>query len=737
MILLNSDWALYPSAIVDYQTKNKTFLDFVSLMQHMEVKNCLFALALLQPALQGVDPFSPDLTPEQHAMISLECTYNPWYFIREVIRFPPVAGDTPIELRANRANISLWWCFLNHIDYFLIQPRQTGKSVNADGISVWYQLFGTMNTRANLLTKNGDLIKENIARLKKIRKLLPSYLVNIVKADTDNQKEFTNYSKGNRLVAAQAQANEDAARNVGRGLTAPFNQSDEVAFLKFAHISIPVMLAGSGAAREEAARNGIPYGNLFTTTAGKIDTDEGAFAYTMLQEAMSWNEILYDSETTADLYKTVRNSCRTNAMMINGTFSHRQLGYDDDWLRSKIAEARQKGDEARRDYLNQWTVGTLSNPLSTEILEKIRNGVKEPLYIQRYDKEGYLVRWHVDVEEVLRKLKGRQLVMGVDTSNATGRDAITGVILDVSTLEVVGAFSITDSNLQVFSAWLAKFMEEYVNITVIPESKSTWIAILDYLLINLPIRGIDPGRRIYSTLVDRKEDSDRDRAEYNEYIRNVSGVNRYTQWRRYFGFPTNGPLRELLFNTVIQEAGKKTASLVRDNELAVEISGLVSKNGRIDHSSGRHDDHVISWLMVHWFLTYGKNLEHYGIDPVNVKRKVYETEHQLSWKDQQARTRQENWRLELDEVLEKLTGRCSDFEVMKLEHRVEALYRKIDADDFHTEYGSIDALLQNANEKRSRTRSMNQSKREGFTETIDTRKILSGKHRSNRNVVVC
>jgi hypothetical protein len=736
MILLNSDWKLYPTAIVDYKTKNKTFLEYVALLRHMGVENCLFPLALLQPHLQNIDPFSPDLTEEEQSMIKLECIYNPWYFIREVIRFPPVAGDVPIELRANRANISLWWCFLNHIDYFLIQPRQTGKSVNADGISVWYQLFGTKNTRANLLTKNGDLIKENIARLKKIRKLLPSYLVEIIKSDTDNQKEFTNYSQGNRLVAAQAQANEDAARNVGRGLTAPFNQSDEVAFLKFAHISIPVMLAGSGAAREEAARNGIPYGNLFTTTAGKIDTDEGAFAYTMLQEAMSWNEILYDSNTTADLYKTVRNACRTDAMMINGTFSHRQLGYDDNWLRSKIAEARQKGDEARRDYLNQWTVGTLSNPLSTEILEKIRNGVKDPLYIQRYEKEGYLVRWHVEVEEVIRKLKGRQLVMGVDTSNATGRDAITGIIMDVSTLEVVGAFSITDSNLQVFSAWLAKFMEEYENITVVPESKSTWIAILDYLLINLPLRGIDPGRRIYSLVVDRKSDSERDRAIYDEYVKNVSGVNRYTQWRRFFGFPTNGPLRELLFNTVIQEAGKKTASLVRDNELAVELCGLVSKNGRIDHSSGRHDDHVISWLMVHWFLTYAKNLEHYGINPSDVKRKVYETEHQLSWKEQQERLRQEDYREELADVLEQMAQRCGEFELMKLTHRVEALYRKIDTDTFNAEYGSIDALIQSATDKRTRVRTMDQGRREGFAEKIDLKKILSGRSQ-NKKVVVC
>lgn len=735
-ILFLAEWDLYPSAIADTSTKNTSFLELAALFRSMGVKNYYFHLALLNPALQGVDPFAEDLTEEQQAMIKLECMFNPWYFIREVLRFPPSAGSTPIPLRANRANISLWWSFLNHIDYFLIQPRQTGKSVNSDGISVWYQLFGARNSRANLFTKNGDLIKENIARLKKIRKLLPAYLVDITKNDTDNQREFTNLAQGNRLVAVQAQANEDSARNVGRGLTAGFNHTDEVAFLKFVHISVPVMLAGSGAAREEAARNGMPYGNIFTTTAGKIDTDEGAFAYNMLKEGMPWTEILYDCKDLKDLRTTVRASCRTEALMINGTFSHRQLGYTDDWLRARIAEARQKGDEARRDYLNHWTSGTLSNPLATTILEKIRENVREPTYIQRYEKEGYLLRWYVEFEEVARKLRGRQLIMGLDTSNATGRDAITGVIVDVSTLEVVGAIAVSESNLQMFSIWLAKFMEEYENVTLIPEAKSTWIAIQDFLLINLPMKGIDPGRRIYSRVVDRKDESERDRRDYTEYAKKTSSLNHYNQHRDQFGFPTNGPLRELLYTTVIQEAGKKTAAMVRDQNLAAEIGGLVTKNGRIDHSSGKHDDHVISWLLCHWFLTYAKNLEHYGIDVSIVKRKVYEAEHQLSQRELFEYERQQGYKEEIDDILSRMSTRVSDFELLKLEHRLETLYNKIDKETFLSEYGSIDALKRDAQEKRGRTRSVTMSRQGQDTPNFDIKKIMSGRM-VNKNVTVC
>jgi len=514
-------------------------------------------------------------------------------------------------------------------------------------------------------------------------------------------------SNGNRLVAVQAQANEDSARNVGRGLTAAFNHTDELAFLRFAHISVPVMLAGSGAAREQARKQGQPYGNLFTTTAGKIDTEEGEFAYGMLQDGAVWSEMFYDCRDQKDLYETVRCNCRNkDALLINGTFSHRQLGYTDDWLRARIAEARQTGDEARRDYLNQWTVGTASNPIDTAILELITANKREPLYTQRYDKEKYMVRWYVPVDEVVNKLSRRQIVMGIDTSNAVGRDAITGVMLDVSTLEVVGVFSVAESNLQVFAIWLSKFMEEYQNITIVPESKSTWIAIQDYLLMTLPSRGIDPGRRIYSQVVDQKDNDERTRREYVEYSRQSYSVDKYGAWRRYFGFPTNGPLRDLLYSNVLQQGAKTTAAVIRDPALVSELSTLTTKNNRIDHSNGKHDDHVISWLLAHWFLTYAKNLSHYGIDTAMVRRKVNENAVAMSWREVEALRKQEEIKAEIDEIIEKMGSSGNDLDALKYEHRLETLYRRMEREAFEDTYGSIDEIKRSVKERKDRARSM-------------------------------
>lgn len=697
-ILFQKDWDNYPTAIWDTQTKNTSFLEFSALLKHMGVQNHLFPLALMQPDLQGVDPFDPMLSDELKLKIKIECTFNPWYFIREVMRVPPAAGDTPMQLQANRGNISLWWSFLNHIDYFLVQIRQTGKSLNSDGISVWYQVFGARNSRSNLFTK-GDLFKEHIARLKKLRGLLPKYLVNITKKDTDNQKEFTNYSQGNRMVVYIPQKDEEAARNLGRGLTTPHSHTDEIAFLKNVHISLGVMLAGGGAAREEAARNGLPYGNIFTTTAGELDTPEGAYAYDLMTGGAEWNDKFYDCENQVELYEVVRKQCRNKeAILINGTFNHKQLGKTDAWLRTKIAESRQTGDEVRRDYMNEWTSGNARNPLSKDTLRKIHASVVKPEYLEIDKQDHYSIRWYVSEAEVRAGLPNREVIMGMDTSNAVGRDNITGVIVDTSTLEVVGAWTINDSNLTVFAMWLIKIMVRFPKLTLVPESKSTWIGILDTMLLTLPTYKIDPARRIYSTLVDAKDESPQDRKRFQEYI---GDRDNYRSYRKFFGFPTNSDLRQIIYGPVLQEAAKKSGSLVRDSKLQSELSRLVERNNRIDHDASGHDDHVISWLLCHWFLTYGKNLEHYGITLSEVKRRVYEAEHKLSWDEQRRYDQQQRIRDEIGKLSEQLGQERNTYERIKLQHKLDVLMSQLSEEFDMDAAGSIDQIKESNRERRA------------------------------------
>ena len=65
MILFHNSWSLYPEAIADYKTSNKTFLRFSGLLKAMGIKNHLFPLALHNAELQGIDPHDEErLTDE-------------------------------------------------------------------------------------------------------------------------------------------------------------------------------------------------------------------------------------------------------------------------------------------------------------------------------------------------------------------------------------------------------------------------------------------------------------------------------------------------------------------------------------------------------------------------------------------------------------------------------------------------------------------------------------------------
>lgn len=115
------DFYRYRSA-PDMTTKNESFIRTAEVFRLQGIKNFYFILQLNNRALQGVDPFSPDLTESQKVMIFKECRENFWYFLREVCRLKP---DQPFL--ANRGNISFIWTYLNHITTYMIMPRQQGK----------------------------------------------------------------------------------------------------------------------------------------------------------------------------------------------------------------------------------------------------------------------------------------------------------------------------------------------------------------------------------------------------------------------------------------------------------------------------------------------------------------------------------------------------------------------------------------------------------------------------------
>jgi hypothetical protein len=703
MILFEQDWLRFPSAMIDYKTTNMTWLRQAQVYRKMGIRNCAFLLALLQPELQGVDPHSETLTEDQKVMIMLECQYNPWYFFREVVRIPPQGGPKALQFRANRGNIAVFWSYFNNIDCGLIQPRQTGKSVSVDCLMVWLVYVGARNSRINMVTKDDSLRKANVDRLKGIRGYLPKFLVNTTAKDSDNMFELTCKHHNNTYNTGVGQNSESTANNLGRGLTSPTQHFDEGPFISFIGTSIPASLAGGTAAKEEAAANGMPYGNIFTTTAGKKDDRDGKYMYEMFHEAATWDEAFFDAKDKAALVTMVKTNALGRKLMINITMSHRQLGYDDQWLYNTIAETKANGEQADRDFFNVWTSGSRRSPLTVALNEAIRKSKTEVQYTE-VDGE-YMLRWFVPKEEIEERMATGFYVMGMDTSEAVGRDAIGLVITDIRDLSVVAVGSYNETNTIRFGKYVATLLVRYLNTVLVIERKSTGISILDSLHIELPRAGQDPFKRIFNKIVDEFQERQDNFQELQRAGLNSRSEAFYDTRKTAFGFSTNATNRTLLYTTVLQNAAKKSCNVIRDNSLISEINGLVEKNGRIDHVATGHDDLVISWLLTHWFLFHTRNLKYYGIDPMLVMSEVLGDGEEYTDDELRDRYQQAEYVREIEDLIEQLKKVNDEFLIMKLENRMRYVTSKLTGEELDSL--SIDALLKQASDERLKRNRVN------------------------------
>lgn len=678
MILFQQDWRSHQGAIVDTQTTNRSFVRLAALYKQMGIKNHLFILALLNPELQGVDPFSPDLTIEQQAAIAVECKQNFWYYAREIARVPGSANGRVIRFIANRGNISMFWLYLNHITLILTQIRQTGKSFSSDVLSTWLLNIACVNTTINLLTKDDTLRAANLERLKALSDELPYYLRQRNKNDVSNTEELTVNALKNRYSGHLPNKSPKMALNVGRGLTSPNFLIDEVAFLSNIGISLPAALAGGTNARVVAKENGDPYGTIMTTTAGKKDDRDGKFAFQLVSNSAPWSEKLLDAKDLDTLELLVRKSSPNGELRVCCTFNHRQLGYTDEWLKRTLEEAIVSGEAADRDFFNIWTSGSMSSPIPVKIVEAIRAAQVNDCFVD-ISPSGYTTRWYIHESAIESTLAKSQFVLAMDTSEASGGDDISLILTDIRTGGVIAAGSYNETNLISFAMWITEWFVKYPNITGIIERRSTGGMLLDYLMLMLPAKNIDPFKRLFNRVVN---DSDQDRERFLDVKEHAGTQDEYfyTKYKKTFGFSTSGSgitSRSELYSITLQAAAKNIGGLIKDPKTIDQMVSLTTRNGRIDHQEGGHDDMVIAILLGYWFITQGKNLAYYGIDSSVIL-------------------------CDAKRLGDSVENRMSDYErheQAKIRHDMEELYNKMSKADDEYVYRRYEMLLRNLNNR--------------------------------------
>lgn len=691
-ILFESDWHKPENqgVIVDYETKNQSFVRYSALLREMGVKNHLWPLQLHDAGLQGIDPFDPDITPEMAVRVALEAKRNFFFFVRELARDPAGSVEFPILFQANRGVMAAYWLFFNHVLVLLIMIRQTGKSFGIDQLLTYLINIRLTKTEISYLTKDEKLRGREVDRLKAIELSLPEYLKQRTFRDPGNTEVFKIGSLDNSIKLYVPNRSPKLADLVGRGMTSPITVADEFAYLANSSITIPVMLAATLAAREVAQMKGDPYGNIFMTTSGKRDTPEGRYAYNFMQSCADWSEGFFDSANEADLHDRIKKAGNGRDLRVNITLNHRQLGKSDEWLRDRLRESAQEDPvQIEADFLNRWPSGSTFSPFSQETAEAMRNSEILDPYVEIGTDDAYAFRWYYKEHEIMGKMLQAPHILSIDPSEQVGQDSIGVVLENVHTGEVAMAADISEGNLIVFSKWVANFLIKHQGVTLMIERRSMGTAILDYVILFLTNEGIDPFRRIFNQVVQQAEEyPDRFKEIQNPFS---SRENLFIKYKKHFGWSTSGSgatSRTDLYSRTLTAAAKMVGSLMRDRSLILQVLGLEIRNGRVDHGEGEHDDLSIAWLLAYWILSLGKNLKHYGIEPNRIlcDNPVYRKElASVSSYDQEVfnKARQDVERLSktLKEEKDEYVAKRLEFDLERALSRLSETDRKVIAAD--------------------------------------------------------
>lgn len=611
MILYRNDWACCKDVIVHTDTQNKSFKKMHFVLKDMGIKNNAFFLALHNKKLAEVDPFDYNrITPELVAAITVEAKINPWYYLRELVRLPATGVDA-IPFILNRAALFMYWTFFNSVNLFLIEPRQTGKTITSESLMTYLIYIMYKNTRIKLFTHSNDLIHENVEKFKMIRDELPWYLINPSKKDTENKEEVKYGEQNNTYTTKTAQQSLAGAYNAGRGGTVLVNQFDEMPFCANIHISYPVLMNAKNAAVRSARAAQIPFADLITTTAGRLDTASGKYVYDIKNKCLFFSEKFYDLQSNAELKYLLKNGSMNN--MLYAEYSYRQLGFTRAWADEVAKENNLKPDEIQRDLENVWTVGAERPGVDPALLEKIVQYETDPVEMTNID--GYLFKWYEPEAEVWSN-KDRWYVIGLDTSENINRDFTTVHMLDIADLSTVMTSKCNDQELIKLAGYIARILIEHPNVVLIPERKSTATVMIELICAELWKNKINPFTRIYNMVFQ------------NRSIEPYASMDIATPYategplRKHLGYHTTATgdnSRDSLYKLTLNRGLGINYSTVRDKALISELKALtLTDRGRIDHTTGGHDDATIAMLLAMWMVLYGKNHHLYGM-PVHLK----------------------------------------------------------------------------------------------------------------------
>lgn len=585
-----------------YSTKNQSFLMMHQYLQSMGIRKNDFMLSLLDPDLDGVNPYDPALNLVYKHKVFRECITNYWYFLREVVRLPsPKPGGDMYEL--NRGNMAYNWCSVHNLNVFFEMPRQLGKTTAVDVRYLYIYNFGATNSKLAILHKNMGGSKDNLDQIRTIRDMLPEYLRFKEFIDTNgkivrgknNTTELVNPCNHNNIKTFASATNKTKAASILRGKTLHNIWFDEFGFIPY---NDTVYMNGAPAfntASNIARQNNVPYGITITTTPGFMATDEGKYAYDVKELATRFSELWYDFDETA-LRTMLSANVKSNFVYIK--YNYQELGKSEEWFESLCKLLNYSWKDIRREVLLEWSTSNENSPFDPDDLEVIRTLLYQPIaetnLLGKYTFKTYLTAMTNVYPPII----------GVDVAAGYKKDSSCITVIDSLTTKPIGVLNCNYISTTDLALCIKEIVSWMPNAIVNVERNGVGQGVIS-ALIKMGLK-----KNLYYEIKDRTIEERQD------------GVHSYKHKVRVkeYGLNSTAAIRKKLIDILMERVQNHKDKIICDI-IYNELLGMeVKKNGKVEHSVNTHDDQIFSMLMALYVWYEGVNLaERYGIHKTSIK----------------------------------------------------------------------------------------------------------------------
>jgi hypothetical protein len=605
----------------DFSPKNESFMQTAMELKALGIKNYYFMLEVKYPnsGVCDIDPFKKNITRHEIEILMRELQSNIWFYARTVARIQSDKGT--VDFCLHRGLAALIWCFAKRFDSCLCEPRQTYKTTGSISTIVsWCFQLASQNANINFFGKDTDNTKKNLRDLKNDIDVLPEWLQFKRFIDNDGKTKKTrqateileNKVRGNRIVMHPKPTSMSHAQGMARGDSMSIVYFDEIEHTPYFDVLLSNSAPAFKTASENAAIAGRPYGRIFTTTPGNLDTREGATAAPIIKSMVPWTERIYDmSDAEIEDYISAyrdeyhqddtTDKSREVTRIFYIEYQYWQLRKTHKWVEEQY---NLSGDKMaiRREILMQRLRGSTDSPIEPEDLEFLISHMQKSTTDIILNKKWRMLTYPHEQNTKLLLDSNIPYLIGVDPSGGGGGDNTSITIVNPYNLQIAAEFkSPYISGTELLRVLIDLIINYIPKGVLIPERNSMGI----YLIHAICESSIKDNLYWSDSLQQLEDMANESESDYE--LKKLS--QQYKKYGTYTSKKVRDAMFELLFNHI-----KECKQILNTEYLVDDMCKLIrTSTGKIQAAKGEHDDCVMSYNHAIYVYYTGDNLEFFGI----------------------------------------------------------------------------------------------------------------------------